>query len=469
MELEFFGAAGEVTGSCHILRIGGRQVLLDCGMIQGSRKAEGRNEDPFPFSPSEIDAVVLSHAHIDHSGRLPLLVNRGYEGPIYTHNASRDLCQILLRDSAYLVARDATLENRRRERKGLAPIKALFSVQDAEDAIRLLQGLRYDEQHEIVPGLTIRFQDAGHIMGAGIVELWLEENGARRKLVFSGDLGQYGTPVLRDPSSIPDADLVLMESTYGGRTHRDRRLTVEEIGEIVKQAAHDRGNILIPAFAVGRSQEILYLLGKHFDEWDLDRWRIFLDSPMAIAASRVYWDYPHLYDEEATKLRRQLDTMPPLPNLHLSESPDDSKKINKIRSGAIVIAGSGMCNGGRIVHHLKHNVWRRESHVMLVGYQAEGSLGRRLVDGAKYVRIFGEAIRVAAHVHTVGGLSAHGDCEDLAKWYRGFENKPPVYLVHGELAAAEAFKKKLETECGATASLTQPGLQIDLATLQARH
>ncbi len=469
MELVFFGAAGEVTGSCHILKVNGRQVLLDCGMIQGSRKAQSRNRDPFPFDPSEIDAVVLSHAHIDHSGRLPLLVKRGYGGPIYTHNASRDLCRILLRDSAYLITRDVALENRRRERKGLPSMKALFSMQDAEEAIDLLTGMRYSEEREVGPGVTIRFQDAGHIMGAAIVELRLSENGLTRKLVFSGDLGQYGTPVLRDPSRIPAADLVLMESTYGGRVHRDRRLTVEEIGEIIQQAAHDRGNILIPAFAVGRSQEILYLLGKHFDEWGLDRWRIFLDSPMAIAASRVYWDYPHLYDEEATKLRRELDTMPPLPNLHLTESAEGSQRINKIRNGAIVIAGSGMCNGGRIVHHLRHNVWRKEAHVMIVGYQAEGSLGRRLVDGAEYVRIFGEAIRVAAQIHTVGGLSAHGDSEDLAKWYRGFDNTPPVYLVHGEPAASQAFKNKLETECGATVSLTHPGLTIDLADMQGHN
>ena len=465
MELEFFGAAGEVTGSCHILHVGGRKLLLDCGMIQGSRKTEARNADPFPFSTSDIDAVVLSHAHIDHSGRLPLLAKRGYAGPIYTHNASRDLCHILLRDSARLGERDAEFQNRKRERKGLSRVKPLYTVADAEAVLALIEGARYEERREILPGVTIRFRDAGHIMGSSIVEVWIEEGEITRKIVFSGDLGQYDTPVLKDPTRIEDADLVLMESTYGSREHRDRALTFQEIGEIIRETKHAHGNILIPAFAVGRSQEILYLFGKHFDEWGLEPWKIFLDSPMAIEASRVYWDYPHLYDEEATKLRRELNQMPPLPNLHLSQSTQESMEINKIRSGAIVIAGSGMCNGGRIVHHLKHNLWRKECQVIIVGYQAQGSLGRRLVEGSRRVRIYGETVRVGAHIRTVGGLSAHGDREDLANWYRGFENRPPVCLVHGEVGAAKSFKEKLESECGATVSLTRPGMRLDLQKL----
>jgi len=465
MELEFFGAAGEVTGSCHILHVGGQKLLLDCGMIQGSRKTEARNADPFPFSASDIDAVVLSHAHIDHSGRLPLLAKRGYSGPIYTHNASRDLCHILLQDSARLGIRDAELRNRKRERKGRSPIKPLYTVADAEAALTLIEGSHYDDRREILPGVSIRFRDAGHIMGSSIVEVWVKEGSLERKIVFSGDLGQYDTPVLKDPTPIQEADLVLMESTYGGRDHRDRDLTSQEIGEIIQEARHNRGNILIPAFAVGRSQELLYLFGKHFDEWGLERWQIFLDSPMAIEASRVYWDYPHLYDEEATKLRRDLDQMPLLPNLRLSQATQESMEINKIRSGAIVIAGSGMCNGGRIVHHLKHNLWRKECQVIIVGYQAQGSLGRRLVEGSKDVRIYGETVRVGARIRTVGGLSAHGDREDLANWYRGFENRPPVCLVHGEISAAESFKHKLETECGTTARLTRPGLKLDLEGL----
>lgn len=465
MQLEFFGAAGEVTGSCHILRIGGRTVLLDCGLIQGSRKQEARNREPFPFDADAIDAVVLSHAHIDHSGRLPLLVKRGYAGKIYTHNATRDFAWIMLEDSAELGERDADLENRKRRRKGLPLIEALYSVADAEQACQQMVGMSYDQAIEVVPGVTVRFRDAGHIMGSAIVELSLEENGQQRKLVFSGDLGQYDTPILRDPAAIDQADLVLMESTYGDRFHRDREDTVREIAEIISEADHRHGNILIPAFAVGRSQELLYLLGTHYEEWNLAGWKIFLDSPMAIEASDVYWRYPHLYDDEATKLHRENDQMPPLPNLILSKSADDSRRINERSRGAIVIAGSGMCTGGRILHHFKHNLWRPECQVMIVGYQANGSLGRRLVDGHDYVRIHHETIRVRARVHTVGGLSAHGDQDDLTRWYSGFNNQPPVCLVHGEPAAAERFGERLGKAGARWVKRTRPGMQMDLADL----
>lgn len=465
MELEFFGAAGEVTGSCHILRVGGRQVLLDCGMIQGGKKQEQRNREPFPFQARDVDAVVLSHAHIDHSGRLPLLAKRGFSGPIYAHNATKDLCKVLLEDSAQLTERDTEWENRRRARKGLEPVEPLYTRKDARNALRRLRGRRYNEKVKIIPGVTARFRDAGHIMGSAIVEVWLTQGEVERKLVFSGDLGQHDAAILRDPTPIDQADLVLMESTYGGRVHRDRRHTVTEIGEIISEAQHHKGNILVPAFAVGRSQEVLYMLGKHYAKWGLKNWHVFLDSPMAIEASEIYWNYPHLYDDEATKFRRKVDEMPELKNLHLTPSPEESQVINKIGNGAIVIAGSGMCNGGRILHHLRHNVWRCQCHVVIVGYQAQGSLGRRLVDGSKFVRIHGEAIRVGAKIHTVGGLSAHGDRDDLLKWYRGFNNKPPVYLVHGDVSAAKAFSAKLKTECRARVTLTQPALKLDLTRL----
>ena len=465
MQLEFFGAAGEVTGSCHILRVGNHQVLFDCGLIQGSRKQEQRNYQAFPFDPKSIDAVVLSHAHIDHSGRLPLLVKRGYSGPIHAQNATTDLARILLQDSASLNQRDAEYENRRRARKGLAAIDPLYTVDDANAALRLLKGYRYGEPIEIVSGVTVCFRDAGHIMGSAIVEIFLSDGSVQRKIVFSGDLGQYDAPILNDPTTINDADLVLMESTYGSRSHRDRALTEAEIGEVIADAAAHAGNILIPAFAVGRSQEVLYMLGKHFEEWDLARWRVFLDSPLAIEASKIYWDHPHLYDDEATKLRRRIDEMPKLENLHLTPSAAESQVINRVRNGALIIAGSGMRNGGRILHHLKHNAWRPECHVIIVGYQAKGSLGRRLVDGNRFVKIHGETIRIAATVHTVGGLSAHGDQGDLARWYGGIENKPPVFLVHGEPSAADAFKEKLQSEFRSEVSLTKPGLTVDLKTL----
>ena len=464
MELEFFGAAGEVTGSCHVVKVAGKTILLDCGMIQGSRKQEKRNRDPFPFDAGKIHAVVLSHAHIDHSGRLPLLTKRGFTGTIHAHNATKDLCRILLRDSAFLGEKDAAYQNKRRARKGKAPIEPLYTAKDANDACKLIQGHRYKERFVVAPGIEVTFHDAGHIMGSCVVEITAEEKGVRRSLVFSGDLGQYDTPILRDPESLPEADLVLMESTYGNRTHRDRKHTIQEIGEIIRRA-DGKGNILIPAFAVGRSQEILYTFGKHYDEWNMSRWRIFLDSPMAIEASEIYWNYPHLYDDEATKLRKSNDEMPPLPNLKFSRSSDDSRRLNKIKKGAIIVAGSGMCNGGRILHHLKHNVWKPETQVMIVGYQAYGSIGRKLVEGDQYIRIHGDPIKVAAQVNTVGGLSAHGDQGDLLHWYSRFKNRPPVFMVHGEKKAAAAFKEAMKKQYGAKVTLTKPGLKIDLKKL----
>src|SRR6186713_1104416 len=346
MQLEFFGAAGEVTGSCHILRVAGRQLLLDCGMIQGGADAPARNRLPFPFRADEIDAVVLSHAHIDHCGRLPLLVKRGFRGPIYTNTACAELVPILLRDSASLAVRDA-------ERFQTQP---LYDLADVNATLELIQPIPYDLPREVLPGVIVRPRDAGHIMGSSSIEVWVSEGQERRKLVFSGDLGQYGTPILHDPWRFESADLVLMESTYGDRRHRSRDETERELGAILEQAAKDGGNVIVPAFAIGRSQELLYLLAKHYAEWHVARWKIFLDSPMAIAASKVYWRNPERFDEEATRLRAGFRGLPPLPNLVLSESADDSRAINNVRGGAIIIAGSGMSNGGHVLHHLKHNL-----------------------------------------------------------------------------------------------------------------
>lgn len=465
-ELEFHGGAGEVTGSCHILRAGGRQVLLDCGLIQGGRRRHDRNREDFPFDPARIDAVVLSHAHIDHCGRLPLLVQRGFTGPIYTHEITRDLCRIMLEDSAGLALRDAETESRKRARKGLPAVQPLYTLDDVEKTLRLFMPMAYDQRHEVVPGISVRLQDAGHIIGSAIVEVWASEGGNSRKVVFSGDLGQYGTPILRDPAPIREADVVLLESTYGGRLHRPREATIAELAEIFDEADHHRGNVLIPAFAVGRTQEMLYTLAQNFDAWRLGRWKIYLDSPMAIRASEIYWNNPHIYDEEAACVRKGLKGMPLLPNLVLSESADDSRRINAIDHGAIVIAGSGMCEGGRILHHLKHNVWRPECHVIIIGYQAHGTRGRQLVDGNTYVRIYQETMRVRAKIHTVGGLSAHGDQDDLAHWYAGFSPPPPVWLVHGEADAAAALARRLRKEGAPYAGIAEPGAHVGLRELR---
>ena len=462
MQLEFFGAAGEVTGSCHVIECGGRRLLLDCGLIQGGPAPDERNRQPFPFAAADVDAVVLSHPHIDHCGRLPLLHRRGFRGPIYATPACRDLARILLMDSASMQERDAERETRKRQRNGRGPVvEPLYTADDAEAALGLFRTVPYHRDHEVLPGVTLTFRDAGHILGSASVWLRLAEGGLERTLVFSGDLGQYDSPILRDPEAGPRADLVLLESTYGGRLHRDRPATLVEFGGILRTARRDGGNVLIPAFAVGRSQDILYEMGTHFDEWGLADWRIFLDSPMAIDASEVYWRHSELFDEEAREMKLRSTRMPPLPNLTLCRSVEESMAINRIPGGAIVIAGSGMCTGGRIVHHLKHNLSRPECDVIFTGFQAGGTLGRAIVDGRDEVRIHGSPVRVAARIHTLGGFSAHGDQADLLRWYAGVGGRPPVWLVHGETESSAALRDVLRTS-GAAAEVARPGLRLDL-------
>ncbi len=465
MYIQCFGAAGEVTGSCHLIEVNGQKILLDCGMIQGRAKDEERNREPFPFDPEEINAVVLSHAHIDHSGRLPLLIKSGYSGPIYTHRATCDLCKIMLRDSAYLAERDADWENRKRERKHLSLVKPLYDLDDVEQTIPHFQDLEYDQTREILPGITVRLQDAGHIIGSAIVELWLEEKGVKRKIVFSGDLGQNGVPILRDVSTISEADQVIMESTYGDRLHKPMEKTVVELKEILEAAFKSKGNVLIPAFAVGRTQEILFLFKKYYKEWQIDRWQIYLDSPMAIDATEIYTKHHDLYDKEATVLLGGHQMTKLLPNLTMSMTSEQSMQLNNMRSGAIIIAGSGMCNGGRIKHHFKHNIWRRNCHVVISGFQARGTLGRSLVDGAKHIRLWGETIVVGATVHTVGGLSAHADQDGLCEWYQHFKNRPPLLLVHGETEAQDILATRLRQEFHAPVRIAKWGEKIELSDL----
>ncbi len=456
MKIQFFGAAGEVTGSCHILEVNGHRVLLDCGLIQGGRADEARNRDPFPFEAAQIDAVVLSHAHLDHCGRLPLLVKRGFHGPIHAQRASCELVAILLADAAHLEEREAAYLTRKRGKQHTP----LFTAADGRAVMQQMTPQAYRQWFDVVPGLRVRFLDAGHIIGSCVVELALEENGLKQTLVFSGDLGQYGTPILRDPETPEHADMVIMESTYGDRLHRGREETIAELGQIISRAQD--GNILMPAFAIGRSQEILYQFAKHFDEWDLGRFRIFLDSPMAIEATDVYWRYTQHYDEEARLLRDKNKRTPLLPNLQLSRDTEESIAINRIRSGAIIIAGSGMCNGGRIVHHLRNNLDLESTQVIIPGYQVRGSTGRRLVDGAKHVRIHGRDVEVRAQIHTIGGLSAHADQRDLGRWYSGIKDSPPVMLVHGEADAQKALASDLHERFGSRVDCAQPGQVVEL-------
>lgn len=458
-ELQFFGATGEVTGSLYVIRHGKHTVLLECGLIQGGRKAEERNRDPFPLPVEDIDAVILSHAHIDHSGRVPLLVRRGYNGPIYTQNATRALCEIMLPDSGYLNEKDAEWENRKNADNGKELVEPLYTRQDAENCLSQFQSIRYQESLEVVPGMNVCFHDAGHILGSAIVEITFNENGSSRKLVFSGDLGYRDAPVMNPPRQIKQADAVLMESTYGDRLHRPFSETIEELTGVFHTARAGQGNIVIPAFTVGRTQDLLYLMAEHFDEWSLKDWNIFLDSPMGIEATETYSRYRHLF---GVKLFGPDSHLPNLPNFHMTRSTEESMMINPIKSGAIIIAGSGMCSGGRIHHHLKNNIWNPACHLVIVGFQAFGTLGRRIVDGANEIKLWGETYPVRAKVHTIGGLSAHGDQQDLITWYSAFANRPPLYLVHGEPDPQAALQKKLETELQAPVSIAQRGQTISI-------
>jgi metallo-beta-lactamase family protein len=461
MDIQFHGAAREVTGSCFLVRTGDRRLLIDCGLIQGAPADEARNRQPFPFNPRDVDAVVLTHAHLDHSGRLPLLVKAGFRGPVYTHRATRDLCQIMLKDAASLNEKDAEHENRRRLRQGKRLVEPLYSRSDAEKAMRQFQSLDYDTERQLLPGVRLRLRDAGHILGSAIVELWLEENGSRRKIVFSGDLGHADAPILRNPEIVHEADLVVLESTYGDREHRPWAETIVELGEVFREARRDEGNILIPAFAIGRSQELLYFLKQHGREWGIDQWTVFLDSPMAIEATEVYGRHWKLFDAEASGRHKKAGDPFSMPNLHFSRTAAQSMAINRVRAGAIVIAGSGMCDGGRIRHHFKHNLWREQCHVIFAGFQARGTLGRKIIDGAQTIKLWGETIRVAARIHTVGGLSAHAGQSGLLQWYQSFERRPAVALVHGEPEPMEALARRLHS-LHATVLLPAAGERIDL-------
>ncbi len=420
--------------------------MLECGLIQGRREEEKLNENPFPFDLNELDAVVVSHAHLDHSGRLPKLFRDGYRGPVYMTCPTGELLEIMLKDAAFLEQRDADWENKRRKRSGKPEIQPIFTIDDVEAVLNQCEGVDYGDCREIATGVKICFQEAGHILGSAIVEIFIQEKGVGKKLVFSGDLGNSCAALLRDPKTIDEADVVLLESTYGDRNHRSFDDTLDEFEKIIEEASKTRGNILIPSFAVGRTQEIIFRLGELYQKNKLKQQAVYLDSPMAIAATEVYHRHQDVYNREDMAAMRQAKSGSLhsfLPTLRYSESTQESMALNKIESGAIIIAGSGMCNGGRIRHHLKHNIWKKKNHVVIIGFQVNGTPGRALVDGAKFYRIAGEEIAVKAKIHTLGGFSAHAGQSQLMDWAGGFKNRPKFFLVHGNPEAKDALAEKL--------------------------
>ncbi len=454
--LTFFGATEGVTGSMYLLKTKHSKILLDCGLFQGRREEEESNFLPLPFKTRDLDAVVISHAHLDHSGRLPLLVKEGYNGPIYMTFPTCDLVEVLLKDAASLQERDAEWENKRRKRAGKKEITPLYRLIDVEKTLLHCQGLKYHHRFKLTQDIDIRFSDAGHILGSSIVELFINEDSKEKKLVFSGDLGNSQAALLRDPEHVTEADVLLLESTYGDRDHLSLEQTLNEFEEVIETANSNGGNILIPAFAVGRTQEIIFRLGELYQKGTLRHQLIYLDSPMAIAVTEIYHRYQDVFNLEdkaiidtfsknAPTKKKSLHTL--LPILRYSSTTAESMALNRIDRGLIIIAGSGMCNGGRIRHHLKHNLWQEKSHLVIVGFQAKGTPGRALVDGAKTFKIGGNEIAVRAKIHTLGGFSAHASQSQLLDWLNQFNKKDlKLYLVHGEQYAKESLKLAAEQQ-----------------------
>jgi metallo-beta-lactamase family protein len=454
MKISFLGAAKTVTGSCFHIETDTCSFLVDCGMFQGSNADEAHNHDPFPFSPGSLDFMILTHAHIDHSGRIPKLYKDGFQGPIYATKATAELCAIMLPDSGHIQEFENEWVNRKRERAGLPPVAPLYTTQDAIDCIRLFNSVHYFEEVRINDQIRVRFNDAGHILGSSIAEIWVKEGGREIKLVFSGDLGNKNMPILRDPSIIESADYLFIESTYGNRNHMNVENKIDRFVEIITSTMEKGGNVIIPSFAVGRTQEILYELFKQREKYGeklthLLEIPVYVDSPLAVSATKVFRNNLDCYDEEAREYIENGDNPLDFPGLRFTQSAEESKALNDSKDSLIIISASGMCDAGRIKHHLKHNLWRKESSVVFVGYQAEGTLGRRLVDGADKVRIFGEEISVNARVEMIEGFSGHADRDGLLSWIKAFRQKPRrIFLVHGEVNSMNEFSELISSELG---------------------
>ena len=466
MKIQFIGATHEVTGSCTLLEVGGRYYLVDCGMEQG--------EDVFqnitlPVMPSAIEAVFLTHAHIDHSGMLPKLCQAGFSGPIYATEATCDLCNIMLRDSAHIQESEAQWRNRKAERAGEELVEPSYTMADALAAIKLLRPCRYQEPLQVAEGIVMRMTDIGHLLGSAAIELWLTEGEQNRKIVFSGDVGNTHQPLLRDPQKVEEADYLVIESTYGDRLHQRQRGDVtQELADCIQRALDRGGNVVIPSFAVGRTQELLYAI-REIKQRHLvtghEGFPVYVDSPLAVEATGIFLQCSRSnFDEETQAVLDQGINPIWFDGLTLSVSSEESKAINEDAQPKVILSASGMCEAGRIRHHLKHNLWRKESIILFVGYQAEGSLGQKLQSGAKSVKLFGEDIAVCAEIAMLHGTSGHADREGLLNWLSGFREKPKmVFVNHGEDASCETFRATL-TELGYQAEAPYSGTEYDLLT-----
>ena len=450
MRLTFIGADHEVTGSCHFLEVGDTKVLIDCGMEQGNNPYQNAE---LPVSYSDIDYVFLTHAHIDHAGMLPWIYARGFKGQIITTYATADLCGIMLRDSAHIQEMEAEWRNRKARRAGKAEVEALYTMQDAEGVLGHFEGVAYGQKFKLNENITLRFTDVGHLLGSASIEIWATEGEEQRKIVFSGDIGNKNKPLIRDPQYISDGDYVVMESTYGNRYHKKGEDHVVGLARIIQETLDRKGNVVIPAFAVGRTQELLYMI-RHIKEKKLvtghDGFQVYVDSPLAVEATHVFkQNMVECYDEETKALVERGINPIDFPGLKLSVTSEESKNINFDMTPKVIISAAGMCDAGRIRHHLKHNLWRTECTILFVGYQSVGTLGRNLVEGATEVKLFGETIEVQAEITSLAGISGHADCEGLMKWIGAFEKKPDrVFVVHGEDTVTDVFAARIKDELG---------------------
>ena len=449
MKLTFLGAAKTVTGSCFLLETKTKKILIDCGMYQGHSKEHILNCECFSFNPAEIDYVLLTHAHIDHSGRIPKLYIDGFKGEIIATKATVQLCEIMLPDSGHIQEIEVEWLNKKRERASKHLVAPLYTMQDAIDCLKLFKKVSYDQEIQLDENTHVTFRDAGHMLGSSIVEIWVKDGKEENKLVFTGDLGNKDIPMLKDPSTILDADYLIMESTYGDRLHKDNENKVEKFLSILTETINNGGNVIIPSFAVGRTQEVIYDLHKEKDKYrdKLEKLKdipVYVDSPLAVSATEIFRKNLDCFDEEAQSYIRAGDNPLDFPGLKFTRSADESKALNEMNQNMVIISASGMCEAGRIKHHLKHNLWKSENTILFVGYQAQGTLGRKIVDGAKKVKIFGEEISVNARIEYIDGFSGHADEEGLLEWLGQFKKRPKrVFLVHGEPEAQEVLAKAI--------------------------